>query len=74
MILILVYLLDEPRKKIYEKDTGRMFIIDSILMLVSGELYACDPKRSKAVLGGGGGEGGVCVCVFIFLMSRLCSD
>ena len=69
MILILVYLLDEPRKKIYEKDTGRMFIIDSILMLVSGELYACDPKRSKAVLGGGGGG---CVCVF--LMSRLCSD
>ena len=40
LILILVYLLDEPRKKIYEKDTGRMFIIDSILMLASGELYA----------------------------------
>ena len=37
LVLILIYLLDGPRKRVYEKDTGRMFIIDSILMLVSGE-------------------------------------
>lgn len=38
MVFILVYLLDSPRKRLYEKDTGRMFIIDSIMLLVSGFL------------------------------------
>ncbi|XP_076456746.1 uncharacterized protein LOC143291048 [Babylonia areolata] len=38
MILLLVYLLDGPRRHLYDKDTGRMFITDSILLLVSAFL------------------------------------
>ncbi|KAK7461544.1 hypothetical protein BaRGS_00038690 [Batillaria attramentaria] len=38
MVLILVYLLDSPRKRLYDKDRGRMFIVNSILMLVSAFL------------------------------------
>ncbi|PVD31868.1 hypothetical protein C0Q70_07292 [Pomacea canaliculata] len=38
MILLILYLVGETHRKIYEKDVGRMFIIIAILMLLSAFL------------------------------------
>lgn len=48
MILLILYLVGETHRKIYEKDVGRMFIIIAILMLLSGEsnvVILCDAAQ-----------------------------